>query len=278
ASSSRHRASLQASRPWPDMWSWAPFSTADFWRISANSWRCAASMNRPPLPSDNSHDGRHGARTLSANAMLRALTTGSTVMPTLGDRQAIRAALALALVAIVIYLPLIGWGLPYATTPTRIKTYAVDELLPLDALAGMQNTFVVFLKVTGQMSGSAAAYPYGLHDPVTALRTLTLFGRMLAVLMGAGVVVLAYFFSRILWDHWTGVLAAGLTMLSYPHVSYSRVGNPDVALVFWSAIGLVAFALILKGGLTTRRAVWLGIGARLAVGAKDQGLVVFLPL
>jgi hypothetical protein len=215
-----------------------------------------------------------------------------------------RAALALALIAIAIYLPLIGWGLPYATTSTRIKTYAVDELLPLEALAEMHNTFVVskpdrnygypwghyfalavaqapyvaYLKLTGQMSGSAAAYPYGLLDPVTALRTLTLFGRILAVLMGAGVVVLAYFFSRILWDHWTGILAAGLTMLSYPHVYYSRVGNPDVALVFWSAAGLVAFALILKDGLTSRRAVWLGIGAGLAMGAKDQGLVVFLPL
>lgn len=230
--------------------------------------------------------------------------TNPTPMPTLHDAQSRRAVLALALAAIVIYLPLIGWGLPYATTPTRIKAYAVDELLPLDALAEMHNTFVVskpdrnygypwwhyftlasvqapylvYLKLTGQVSGSATAYPYGLQDPVNALRVLTLFGRILSVLMGAGVVVLSYFFSRILWDHRTGVLAACLTMLSYPHVYYSRVGNPDVALVFWSAIGLVAFAKILRTGLTARRGVALGIAAGLAMGTKDQGLIVFLPL
>jgi len=261
-------------------------------------------MNRPPLPSDNSHDGQNGAHILTTNAALSELTTGPTAMPTLLDRQTLRTVFALGLAAIVIYLPLIGWGLPYATTPTRIKTYAVDELLPLDALAEMHNTFVVskpdrnygypwghyfalasvqapyvaYLKLTGQMSGSAAAYPYGLQDPVAALRALTLIGRLLAVAMGAGVVVLAYFLSTIMWDHRTGVLAACLTMLSYPHVYYSRVGNPDVALVFWSALGLVAFALILKDGLTSRRAVWLGLAAGMAMGTKDQGLVVFLPL
>lgn len=225
-------------------------------------------------------------------------------MRKLFDTQAKRAAATLALAAALVYLPLIGWGLPDATTAARVKTYAVDELLPLDALAEMHNTFVVskpdrnygypwwhyfelavvqapyvaYLKLTGQISGSATAYPYGLSDPATALRVLTLVGRLLSVVMGAGVVVSAYFFSRILWDHRTGVLAACLTMLSYLQVYYSRVGNPDVALVFWSAIGLVAFAKILKDGLTTPRAVCLGIAAGLAMGAKDQGLVVFLPL
>src|SRR6185369_7680834 len=130
ASSMRLRASRQASRPWPDMWSSAPFLTADFSRISGSSWQCAANVNRPPLPSEVAHDGHRDAHTLFTNAVLSVLTTGPTTMPTLVDRQAMRAALALALIAIAIYLPLIGWGLPYATTSTRIKTYAVDELLP----------------------------------------------------------------------------------------------------------------------------------------------------
>ena len=97
------------------------------------------------------------------------------------DAQGRRAVFWLALAAIVLYLPLIGWGLPHATTATRVKAFAVDELLPLDALAEMHNTFVVskpdrnygypwwhyvglaavqapyvaYLKVSGQLSGPA---------------------------------------------------------------------------------------------------------------------------
>ncbi len=225
-------------------------------------------------------------------------------MPALFDKTSRRAALVLALMAALVYLPLIGWGLPYATAPDRVRTYAVDELLPLDALAEMHNTFVIsridrnygypwwhyfvlasvqapyvaYLKLSGQLTASNGVYPFGLEDPVGSLRHLVLLGRLLSVAMGAGIVVTAYFFSTILWDHRTGVLAAILTMLSYPQVYYSRVGNPDVALVFWSGFGLVAFATILKYGLSSRRAIGLGIFAGLAMGAKDQGLVVFLPL
>lgn len=220
------------------------------------------------------------------------------------DKQERRTVALLALAAVLVYLPLIGWGLPHATTATRVKGLAVDELLPFDALAEMHNTFVVskpdrnygypwwhyvalatvqapyigYLKLTGQLSGAVGSYPYGLQDPVTAVRDLTILGRLLSVAMGAGVVVLAFFFSSILWDRRTGILAACLTMLSYPQVYYSRVGNPDIALVFWSGLGLVTYATILKHGLTGRRAIWLGIFAGLAMGTKDQGLPVFLPL
>ena len=220
------------------------------------------------------------------------------------DPQGMRTMIVLALVALVVYLPLIGWGLPYATTAERTKTLAVDELLPLEALGEMRSTFatpspdrnygypwwhyfvlaaaqapyVGYLKLTGKLAGSTAVYPYGLQDPVSALRHLTLIGRALSAIMGAGIVALSYAFARTLWDHRTGVLAACLTMLCYPQVYYSRVGNPDVALVFWSGFGLVAFALILRRGITTARCVALGIAAGLAMGAKDQGLVVFLPL
>ncbi len=49
---------------------------------------------------------------------------------------------ALAVAALLLYAPLIGWGLPHATAPDRTKTYATDELLPLEALAEMQSTFI----------------------------------------------------------------------------------------------------------------------------------------
>ena len=51
--------------------------------------------------------------------------------------------LVLFALAILIYAPLIGWGVPHANAPDRTKTYAVDEILPLEGLAEMHNTFVI---------------------------------------------------------------------------------------------------------------------------------------
>jgi len=220
------------------------------------------------------------------------------------DRQCLRFVAMIGFAAILIYVSLIRWGLPHATAPDRVQTFAVDELLPLSALAEMHNTFVVskpdrsygypwwhyfvlaawqtpyvvYLKLTHQMETPDTVFPFGLKDPVGNLEALTLVGRFLSVLMGAGIVIAAYFFARTLWNHQTGTLAACLTMISYPQVYYSRLGNVDVALVFWSGIGLIFFAKILREGLTTSRAAWLGIFAGVAMATKDQGLVIFLPL
>jgi hypothetical protein len=212
--------------------------------------------------------------------------------------------LVLGLLAVALYGPLIGWGLPYATAPDRTKTVATDEILPLEGLAEMHNTFVVskpdrnygypwwhyfvvsvaqapylaYLMVTGGMQSPSPVFPFGLKDPVRALQTLTLIGRSVSVLMAAGVVIAAYFFSRTLWGHLAGLIAALLTMLNYLMFYYSRTGNPDVPVFFWSSIGLVVFAKILVRGLTIRRAVWLGIFAGLATATKDQAVILFLPL
>ncbi len=223
-------------------------------------------------------------------------------MPDITRRTRI-TVLALGLLAVVLYAPLIGWGLPYATAPDRTKTVATDEILPLEGLAEMHNTFVVskpdrnygypwwhyfvvsvaqapylaYLMLTGGIQSPTPEFPFGLKDPVEALEALTLIGRSVSVLMGAGVVIAAYFFSRTLWGHLAGVVAALLTMLNYLMFYYSRIGNPDVPALFWSSIGLVIFAKILVGGLTIRRAVWLGVFAGLATATKDQAVILFLP-
>jgi hypothetical protein len=212
--------------------------------------------------------------------------------------------LVLGLLAVALYLPMIGWGLPYATAPDRTKTFATDEILPLEGLAEMHNTFVVskpdrnygypwwhyfivsvaqapylaYLMLSGEMQSPTAEYPFGLRDPVDALENLTLIGRAVSVLMGAGVVAAAYYFSATLWGHLTGVIAALLTMLNYFMFYYSRTGNLDVPAFFWTSIGLAIFAKIRVAGLTVRRAAWLGILTGLAIATKDQAVVIFLPL
>jgi Dolichyl-phosphate-mannose-protein mannosyltransferase len=226
-------------------------------------------------------------------------------MDTPEDRRRTWApALGLALVAIALYAPLIGWGAPRATAPNRIKTFATDEILPLEALAEMRNTFVVsrpdrnygypwwhyfvvavaqtpylaYLKLSGELQAPSPEYPFGLRDPVRALRWLTVIGRLVSVLMGAGVVIAAFYFANVLWGRLAGVVTATLTMLNYLMFYYSRTGNLDAPAFFWSGVGLAIFTKIMVAGLTVRRAAWLGVFAGLAMATKDQAVVIFLPL
>ncbi len=212
--------------------------------------------------------------------------------------------LALALGAIVWYAPLIWWGVPHATAPGRTKTFATDEILPLEALAEMRSTFVAaapdrnigypwwhyFVTAAAQAPYVAAAwvsggwspdgpnYPFGFQDPVAALTALTIIGRVVSVLMGAGIVLATFAFAATLWGRPAGLIAAGLTLVSYPMTYYSRTGNLDVPAFFWSAIALAIFARILTGGLTHSRAGWFALFAALGVATKDQSIVLFAPL
>jgi 4-amino-4-deoxy-L-arabinose transferase-like glycosyltransferase len=239
--------------------------------------------------------------TAAANRQPEPQNNGTTAENT---RQLRMTMLAFVLGSIILYAPLIGWGVPHATAPDRTKTFATDEILPLEGLAEMHNTFVVskpdrnygypwwhyfvvssaqapyvgYLLVSGAMESSQPEYPFGMRDPVAALVWLTLIGRFVSVLMGAGIVAAAYYFSRTLWGHQTGVIAALLTMLNYLMFYYSRTGNLDVPAFFWSSLGLAVLAKVMVAGLTARRAGWLGVFVGLAIATKDQSLVIFLPL
>jgi hypothetical protein len=222
------------------------------------------------------------------------------------ERQAQRTrltVLALVLLAIALYAPMIGWGVPYATAPDRTRPFSVDDILPLEPLAEMHNTFVIskpdrnygypwwhyfvvaiaytpylgYLKLSGGLSNPSPDFPFGLQDPVSSLQWLTLIGRMVTLGMAAGTVIAAYGFSRTLWGHRAGIIAAVLTSLNYLMWYYSRTGNLEVPAFFWTSIGCTIFAIILVKGLTMRRTVGLGMFAGLAMATKDQALVYFLP-
>lgn len=218
--------------------------------------------------------------------------------------RTVHTVLTLGLISIALYAPTVGWGLPYATAPDRTKTFATDELVPLEALAEMHNTFVVskpdrnygypwwhyfvisvaqapyisYLMLTGGLASPQPQFPFGLVDPVGALQNLTLIGRLVSVLMAAGTVIAAYYFALILWGHLAGTITAVLTMLNYLMFYYARTANPDVPMFFWSSIGVAIFGKILVDGLTDRRGAWLGLFAGLALATKEQALVIFLPL
>jgi hypothetical protein len=213
------------------------------------------------------------------------------------------AVITLGLVALVLYAPLIGWGLPYATAPDRIKTFATDEIVPLEGLAEMRSTFVsaapdrnlgypwwhyfvvsvaqapylAALWLTGNLSDATSVYPFGLRDPVTSLQILTIIGRCVSVLMGVGVVIASFFFAKALWGNRAGAAAGLLTSVSYPMAYYSRTGNLDVPALFWSAVALAILATMWAQGVTIGRAAWFAAFAALGVATKEQAVALVLP-
>jgi hypothetical protein len=217
------------------------------------------------------------------------------------DSRDVRTALLLAVIAFLIYLPGIGWGLPYANDPVRTHGWATDSLTPLEPLAQVHGLFAPksdrylgyplmhhFVLLTayvpyllyvwlsgGLQSPGGAEFPFGLANPVRALQTLEIIGKVVSMCMAAGIVATAYITAKMLWDRTAGLLAGTFTMLLYPMVYYSRTGNLDVPVLFWTSLGLMAYVRILLLGLTTRRAAFLGVFAAFAIATKDQGWAAF---
>jgi hypothetical protein len=213
----------------------------------------------------------------------------------------------IVLIAVLAYLPGFWWGAPHATAEDRRKAWGVDDEPPLGPLAQlkdmltpgvapdanlgypMMHSYLVIgtyapylgaLAVTGKLSSPTAEYPYGFSDPVAALRNLTLIAHFLSVLLGAGIVLAAYWIGRTFWGERTGWWAAAFTLLSYPMFYYSRTSNVDVPVLFFAAWSLVALARALTAGVTTRRLVAFGVLAGFAVATKEPmaALYVGLPL
>ena len=215
-----------------------------------------------------------------------------------------RTPLFLAILCFALYLPGMGWGVPDSTAaPDRVRSWGVDDLTPLGPLAEIHGILVpkpdrnlgyplmhsftvslaytpylAYLWVTDQFNTISAGYPYGLMDPVSTLQVLALIARLVSVLMAVGIVVAAYDAARTLWDHRTGILTAVLVMVSFPMFYYSRTGNVDVPVLFFTALALAAFARSIARGFTLGRAVWLGIFVGFALGTKEPSFASFLPI
>jgi hypothetical protein len=217
------------------------------------------------------------------------------------------AELVLFSVAFGLYLPGLGWGLPNATGPDRVRVWAVDDISPVGVLTECHNTlsrksledrwlayplchhfllgaayspYFLYLKSTGGFGQPSATFPYGLADPATAFRALTVIARLVSVAMAAGIVVVAYRIGRILWDRKTGVLAGLMALVPYPMFYYAKTANLEIPCLFWGSLGLLMYAKMLVEGITTRRAALLGVFAGLAAATKDQtaGLFLLMPL
>jgi hypothetical protein len=214
-----------------------------------------------------------------------------------------RIAIFLFATALLVYTPGIWWGLPHATAADRVKPWGQDELAPLGPVAELYSIatqspnfnpqypmlhyvveavfvgpYLACLWLTGQFSVPSVVYPFGLADPITALKVMTVLGRAVNLLMGAGIVVAAWRTACILWGARAGLLAGAFTMLLYPMFYYSRTSNVDLGAMFWTAWGFVVFAFAQRDGLTVRRAAALGLLAAFATATKDHSYAAFAPL
>ena len=207
-----------------------------------------------------------------------------------------KAALVLAALSLVVYLPGYTWGIPAATSPARIHAWGNDDGSPLAALAEMHDTFVAkppfrnvaypwfhyFLmgascapyllaaKLTGAFTHPSATYPFGFTDPTSAFRHLSWIVRSWSVLLAVAAVLGAYYTGKHLWNRRAGFLAALFTMLLYPMAYYAKLTNPDMPVLGWTSLGLAVWALCLRQGLTVKRGVWMAAFIALAGATKDQ--------
>jgi hypothetical protein len=218
------------------------------------------------------------------------------------SRREFLSLLCLGAAAFAFYSLALHWGLPAANAPGMIRPWGVDEIAPLGPLAEIHTLlarsvpgnpqytmchyfilasfyapYLLLLFLTGDFSSPSAEFPFGFADPVAALHALTMIGRGVSALAGAGTAIAAYFFAKSLWDRASGYLAAVLVMLSYPVAYYSRVSNVDLPAMFWTACMMVLLARGLREGFSLARIIVLGALAALAVATKDQNVAVLLP-
>jgi hypothetical protein len=205
--------------------------------------------------------------------------------------------------AFLLYLPGIWWGLPEATSSNALHGWDIDGVAGVPVLAEFANLlrepqpdwfltyplfhylvlgalyapYLAFLLLTGGLAEPTPEYPYGFADPVTAMATLALIGRVASLLMACGVVVTTYFIGRTIWDRRSAAWAAVVMLTATPMVFYARTGNLDVPMMFWTALGLLVMVRILRHGFSRSRAVWLGAFAALSVATKDQACAAWLP-
>ena len=218
-------------------------------------------------------------------------------------RSTDRTAWLIFAVAVLLYAPGLFWGLPHATSEVTIRGWDVDSIAGIGPLSELHNLliapqegwyyayplfhylvlglayapYMAYLWLTGGLVSPTAVYPYGFADPVTALAVLAFVGRLVSVLMAAGVVVGTYLAARTTWDRRTGLLAAAVMLLCGPLVYYAHAGNLDVPVLFWVAMCVYAGARIVKLGLTVRRAIGFGTLAAIAVATKDQAYGALVP-
>lgn len=205
--------------------------------------------------------------------------------------------------ATLLLIPGMTWGIPSATGPEMIRGWDVDGVAGMAVLSELHNLlvdpspswyvaypmfhyllqgavyapYVAGLVLTGGLASPLGEFPFGFADPAGAIATLHVLSRVIAILMGAGIVTAAYLTVRRLSTRGGALLAAAVVLTAEPLIYYSHTGNLDVPALFWISLALLLSVRASIDGLTTRRAVGIGILSGIAVATKDQAYAVLVP-
>ena len=242
--------------------------------------------------------GRHGgARDDSAPVI-----ASQVLQPLAGRSAAWRPLLTIFLLALLLYVPGIWWGLPVGVRG-QSGPWGTDELGPVGAINEVYGVFAsneptfnpqyplfhyltqlvlvapayVVFWLTGHLSYPEPNFPHGFDHPRAELEILTLLARFVSTLLAAGVVVMAFKTGEVLRNRATGMIAAALVLFQYTMVYYARTSNVDMGALFWTSVGLFVFARCLRDGATPGRWMALGVAAALATASKDASYAAFLP-
>jgi 4-amino-4-deoxy-L-arabinose transferase-like glycosyltransferase len=188
-------------------------------------------------------------------------------------------AVLLLLVSLGLNAWMVTWGLP------STAGWAPDEILPSAVLEAKDRAFSggwfdkypplhfrLLGAVYAPMTATVRAGAPVLRDVYDRLFQA---GRWVSVVMGVGVVLLAYLCGRRLLDELGALLAAAIVAVMAPFVFYAKLANVDIPYLFWWALSLV----FLTRALETHKALdylGLGVAAALAIGTKDQAYGLYV--
>ena len=187
------------------------------------------------------------------------------------------------LVVLALSALLDAWGLRWGL-PSEYG-WAPDEALPQDVDVAVAQRFAhgwyskyppLHFAVLAAVSAPVRAAGAALGWPAATVHDARMTdGRVLSLLLAAGVLAVLHRCGRELGDPWAGVLAAGLLATSLPFVYYAKFANLDVPYLFWFALSLLFFLRALGRG---RRCdfVLFAAAAAAAVTTKDQAYALYV--
>lgn len=213
-----------------------------------------------------------------------------------------RALLLILVVSLCVNTVGLRWGVPngnatWATDALRplvpmavIKRAFLDEhwnsgwfmKYPLGhpmVLVGAQAPLVAWMRLSGEFRKPSGTYPFGFRHPERSLSMLEVIARLVSVLMGVGLVALAYATGALLFGTVAGWAAAVLIAGCYPVVFYAHTTNVDVPALFWAAASVWA-ALVAAERDSRAAAVVTGASVGMALCTKEQslGIVAMVPV
>ena len=185
-------------------------------------------------------------------ALLMAANWGKRWMTLLAAHLRWSPLLAVLLVSLLVNVLGIWWGFP--------DGWAADEVGPRDVVGGMTEWF---------SGGWYSKYPM-IHYYILSLvsmpfliadllrpsdpnaqgmfGTLFIVHRLVSVAMATGTIIASYFCGLRLSGRVAGLFAAMVAATVLPFVYYSKVVNLDVPYLFWFAVSMLAYIVIIQGG------------------------------